>query len=102
MGFARFASFIAALSLLGSVTAAWFIIPSISPGFYGGTAVLIFLILIGQIIGLVVGVGLPMAVQAFRRRLQLSRSSRRLLIAATCGVLLEAAALYLIPVTGSS
>ena len=101
-GFEKVANLLATLSLFGSGAAAYLVIPSIRPGFYGGTALLIFFLVIGQFAMLVVGVGLPTVIQAFRHRLRISRKTRLLLIAASCGVLLEAAALYFIPVIGSS
>ncbi len=101
-GFEAFVTFLAVASLVGSLLAASYIIPSIRPGFYGGTALMVFFLAIVQSLALIAGAGLPVLVMAIRRKLRLSRGTCLLLSAAVGGVLLEIAALCLIRVTGSS
>jgi len=62
---------------------------------------MIFFLTIAQSFVLISGAGLPILMQAIRRRLQLSRVTGLLLFAAVGGVLIEIAALCLIRVTGN-
>lgn len=98
--FGKFLSSLSTISLLGTAFLSCLIVPSIRPGFYGGTDLLVALGLTLQTLLLLLGAVVPIAVQALRRRLHIPRKSLWLLGTAAAGLLLELAALILIPVTG--
>lgn len=87
-------------SLLASTGAGAIIVPSIHGGFYGGTALMVFVVLSFQVAALFLAVALPSLVLAVRHRLRLSRTAGWLLAIAVAGVAVEGLALWLIPVTG--
>ena len=90
------------LSLLASAGVSLLIVPTIRGGFYGGTALMVFIVLLFQVATLLLAVGLPSLVMAVRRRFRLSRTGRLLLALAVAGIAFEAFALWIIPVTGVS
>ncbi len=98
-GFDLVTGVVCGASLCGSVPTGWEIIGSIRPGFYGGTALLIALLVFAQIAALVLAVGLPAVVLLLGRRLRMSRFGWWLLAAALVAIVGEALGLVFIPVT---
>jgi hypothetical protein len=90
-------------SLVSSlITTTQFVIPSIKPGFYGGTAVLVLLALCLQIVGLVALVAIPafFLSQILSRPIRLTRTAKWLLLAAILAIVAESIFVFTIPVTG--
>lgn len=89
------------LSLLGSLALAWPLVGAIGPGFYFGTQLLLVGALALQGCLLFVAMVIPLAIHVRRKHAMPSRGVRILAIAAVLAVLIEAAAVWLIPVTGN-
>jgi hypothetical protein len=85
-------------SLLGSAFSATLLVPGgLKHGLYGGTALLVAVIILFQLLGFIAAVGIPALVLLFRRRFQLSQVALWLLGFGLFGVALEALALFVIP-----
>jgi hypothetical protein len=99
-GFEQLSRFVSSASLCVSLLLGLLIVGSIRPGLYGGTAVLLALILAAQFAALILAVVLPAVVLFFCRRLRMSRQAWLLLAIAVLVATAEAVAVSLIPVTG--
>ncbi len=88
-------------SLLATAFTALLIFPAIKTGFYGGTMVLIGMVLFFQVIAIIAAVVVPSFVLASRGRFNLSRLSIVLFAIAFFGVVGELLSLCLIPMTSN-
>jgi hypothetical protein len=86
------------VSLVGTIVVATFFLPT--GGLDVSTAMFTCFILLLQLVGLVLGVGVPVLVQGLRLRFPLSRGAAITFAVAIAGVVAEGFALVLIPMTG--
>jgi hypothetical protein len=93
--------FVSIGSLVGSVCSGFLLVPSIGPGLYGGTALMVGMIILLQVVAFVFFVGVPIVVQLFRRRFRMSRAAVWMLAISLTGVVAEVVLLSVIPVTGN-
>ena len=100
-GFDLFSRFMYGTSLGVSLWLGYIIVGSAGPGFYGGTALLIVLILAAQFAVLVLGVVLPAAMLAFGRRLRMAWPGWVFLALALLVAVAESLVVSAIPVTGN-
>lgn len=100
-GFDLLSRVVCCISLCASFFTGWAIIGSIRPGFYGGTALLIGLVVFAQMVALVFAVIVPAIVLFFCRRLRMSRLAWMLLAIAILAVAAETWGLSVVPVTGN-
>ena len=88
-------------SLIGTGVAATFVLPIGHSGLHASLAACVFFILLLQLVGLVLAVGMPALVQALRGRFRMSLGAFIMVALALAGVAAEGLALALIPVTGN-
>lgn len=94
--------FVCVTSLVASLFVGWEICGSIRPGFYGGTALFLALVLAIQFAVLVVAVVVPALVLFYCQRLRMSRIGWWLLTIGVLAIIAEGIVVLIVPVTGSS
>ena len=100
-GFDLMSRVVCVASICASCFLGWIIVASIRPGFYGGTALVLVMALAAQFLVLTLAVALPGVVLWFCDRLRMSLVGWSLLVIAFVAPIVEAAAVFRIPVTGN-
>ena len=95
------AIFVSGISLFGTIYSFKLTFP-VGSGYYGGTTVLIWIIILFQSLFVGAGVIIPVYVAKERRRIELPRFVRKMILLAVAGILIEIALICIIPVSGAS
>ena len=101
-GLEKCAAFFASTSVIATGYVVLLTIPNFGTGYYGGTALLITFILIGQVVTLGIGAAIPVILHVYRRHLRITSWVKEVLALAGVGIFLEIVFLVIIPITGGS